>query len=50
MKHWYEKTIEVHIELRLNVDEQQTRKDDADEVLELTATRTPKKKIISLCV
>ena len=44
MKYNYEKSIEVHNELRLNVDEQQSGIDDADEVLEITAARTPKKK------
>ena len=44
MKHNYEKSIKVHNEHRLNVDGQQSCIDDADEVLELTAARTPKKK------
>ena len=44
MKHNYEKSIEVHNELMLNVDEQQSGIDDVDEVLEITAARTPKKK------
>ena len=44
MKHSYEKSIELHNEHRLNVHEQQSGIDDAEEVLEITAARTPKKK------
>ena len=44
MKYNYEKSIEVHNDLRLNVDKQQSDIDDADEVLEITAARTTKKK------
>ena len=53
MKDNYEKSIEVHNEPRRNVDEQQdyikhlkkqSDIDDADEVLELTAARTPMKR------
>ena len=44
MKHNYEKSIKVHNELRLNVDEQHSGIDDAKEVLEITAARTPKTK------
>ena len=45
MKYNYEKSIEVHNELRLHVDEQQSGIDtDTDEVLEITAAKTPKKK------
>ena len=44
MKHNQKKSIEVHNELRLNVDEQQSGIDDAEEVLEITAARNPKKK------
>ena len=44
MKYNYEKSIEVHNELMLNVDKQQSGIDDADEVLEITAARNPKKK------
>ena len=36
--------IEVHNEPSLNVDEQQSGTDDADEILEIKAARTPKKK------
>ena len=43
MKHINEKSIEVHNELTLNVDEQQGGIDDADEDLEIQAARTPKK-------
>ena len=44
MKHNQKKSIEVHNELRLNVDEQQSGIDDAEEVLEIEAARTAKKK------
>ena len=44
MKHNYEKYNEVHNELGVTVDEQQSGIDDAEEVLEITAARTPKKK------
>ena len=52
MKESSENTIEVHIELRLNVDEQKGDKtfkvksdiDDSYEVKEITATRNPMKK------
>ena len=44
MKYNYEKSIEVQNEVKVNVDEQQSGIDDADEVLEITAARTPKKK------
>ena len=40
MKHNYEKSIEVHNEVRVNVDEQQSGIDDTEEVLEITAART----------
>ena len=50
MKHDYEKSIEVHNELRVNVDEQQNGIDDAGEVLEITAARYPKKKQEQACV
>ena len=44
MKHNYEKSIEVHNELRVNVGEQQNGIDNAEEVLKITAARYPKKK------
>ena len=50
MKDSYEKSIEVHNELRLNDHEQQSDIDDAEEALEITAFRTPKKKRISQCL
>ena len=51
MIHNYEKSIEVHNELRVNVDEQQSGLDDAEEFLEITAARTSRKeKIISMCL
>ena len=50
MKHSYKKSIEVHNELRLNVHEQQSGIYDADEVLEITAARTPNKKRIGQCL
>ena len=45
MKHSYEKSIESHNEHRLNVHEQQSGIDDPEKVLEITAARTPKKRI-----
>ena len=52
MKESSEKALEVNIELRVNVDEQQDYQtlkvksdiDDSDEVGKITATRTPSKK------
>ena len=44
MKHNYKKSIEVHNELRVNVDEQQNGIDYTGEVLEITVARYPKKK------
>ena len=57
MKESSEKAMEVNNEFRLNVDELQNDKkckkksdiDDADEVQEITAARTPKKRVI-MCV
>ena len=59
MKDSSEKAIEVNNELRLNVDEQQDKKkhlklqwdiDDACELKEITAVRTPMKKNKPVCV
>ena len=47
MKHNHKKSIEVHDELRWNVDEQESGIDDADEI---TAARTPPKKNKPVCV
>ena len=52
MKESSEKAMEVNIELRLDIDEQQNDKtfkvksdiDDSDEVKEITATKNPMKK------
>ena len=52
MKESSEKAMEINIELRLNVDEQQDDKtfkvksdiDDSDKVQEIKAARTPMKK------
>ena len=49
--------MEVNIELRFNVDEQQDDNtfkvksdiDDSDEVKKITATRTPRKKYACVC-
>ena len=57
MKESSEKVMKIDVELRLNVDEQQDDKtfklksyiDDSDEVWEITATRTPMKKLVSVC-
>ena len=50
MNYNYEKFIEVQNELRLNVDEQKSGIDDEDEILEITAARTPRKKNKPVCV
>ena len=58
MKESSEKAMEEHNELRLNIDELQDDKkckkksdiDDADEVQEITAARTPMKKNKHVCV